>query len=91
MLAAEQKIGVFLYHKEKRMPETPGSEDLKKLAASFPGVEVVEDLFEDHWETSAGRLEQEIRNHDLSRLVFVSDRGSNRSSALPKGSDPPGP
>ena len=71
MLAGEQKIGVFLYHKEKRMSETPGSEDLKKLAASFPGVEVVEDLFEDHWETSAVRLEQEIRSHDLSRLVIV--------------------
>ena len=81
MLAAEPKIGVFLYHKEKRRPESPGSEDFKKLATSFPGVEVVEDLFEDHWETSAGRLEQEIRNHDLSRLVFVSERGSNRSAS----------
>jgi heterodisulfide reductase subunit A-like polyferredoxin/coenzyme F420-reducing hydrogenase delta subunit len=84
MLATEQKIGVFLYHKEKRMPETPGSEDLKKLAASFPGVEVVEDLFEDHWETSVGRLEQEIRNHDLSRLVIVSDRGTTRSAFFQK-------
>ncbi len=84
MLAGEQKIGVFLYHKEKRMPETPGSADLKKLAASFPGVEVVEDLFEDHWETSAGRLEQEIRNHDLSRLVIVSDRGTTRSAFFQK-------
>ncbi|RPH90444.1 MAG: hydrogenase iron-sulfur subunit, partial [Desulfobacteraceae bacterium] len=84
MLEADQKICVFIYHKEKRMPETPGSLDLKKVAASFPGVEVVEDLFEDHWETSAGRLEQGIRNHDLSRLVFVSDRGSNQSSLFQK-------
>ena len=84
MLAAEQKIGVFLYHKEKRRPETPGSEDLKKLAASFPEVEVVEDLFEDHWAASAGRLEQEIRNHDLSRLVIVSDRGTTRSAFFQK-------
>ena len=84
MLAAEPKIGVFLYHKEKRRPELPGSEDFKKLATSFPGVEVVEDLFEDHWEISAGRLEQQIRNHDLSRLVFVSDRGTIRSAFLEK-------
>ncbi len=84
MLEVEPKIGVFLYHKEKRMPDTPGSEDLKMLAGSFPGVEVVEDLFEDHWEASASRLEQEIRTHDLSRLVFVSDRGSNRSGFFQK-------
>jgi heterodisulfide reductase subunit A-like polyferredoxin/coenzyme F420-reducing hydrogenase delta subunit len=84
MLAPEPKIGVFLYHKEKRRPDAPGGEDLKMLAGSFPGVEVVEDLFEDHWEASAGRLEQEIRTHDLSRLVFVSDRGSNRSGVFQK-------
>ena len=84
MLAAEQKIGVFLYRKEKRTPETPGSLDLRKVAASFPGVKVVEDLFEDHWETSTGRLEREIRTHELSRLVIVSDRGTSRSAFFQK-------
>lgn len=75
-MLAETKIGIFLYHKEKRTPPAIPGEDLKKAARSFPEVEVVGDLYQDHWETSVERVTKEITGQALSRLIIVSQQGT---------------
>jgi heterodisulfide reductase subunit A-like polyferredoxin/coenzyme F420-reducing hydrogenase delta subunit len=75
-MLAENKIGVFLYHKEKRTPPPVAGEDLKQAARAFPEVEVVEDLYRDHWETSSDRLGREVADHALNRLIIVSQQGT---------------
>ena len=83
-MLAENKIGIFLYHKEKRTPPVIAGEDLKKAAFSFPGVEMVEDLYQDHWETSAERVSKEITGRALSHLIIVSQEGSRLAAPWPQ-------
>ena len=73
---AENKIGILLYHKEKRAPALLSGEDLKKAALSFPEVEVVGDFYQDHWELSVERLSKDMAGQALSRLIIVSPQGT---------------
>ncbi len=73
----ENEIGVFVCHKEKQAQEVINTEELKKIAQSFPQVRVVEDLYQDQWETSASRLSREISEKGLSHLIIASCHSSN--------------
>ncbi|MBI5586045.1 MAG: hydrogenase iron-sulfur subunit [Deltaproteobacteria bacterium] len=75
-MLAENRIGIFFYHKGKRAASAVAGEDLKTTARSFPGVEVVEDLYQDHWETGIEALTKEIADQALSRLIVVTQQGT---------------
>ncbi len=73
----ENKIGVFICHKEKWIKEAIDTDELKAIAQAFPQVQVVEDLYQDQWETSASRLSHEISEKGLSHLIIASCHSSN--------------
>ena len=73
----ENKIGVFVCHRETRGKEAIDTGELKKVARSFPQVQIVEDLYQDQWEASADRLANEVSQKGLSHLIIASCHSSN--------------
>lgn len=73
----ENKIGVFVYHKEKQAQEAINAGELKKIAQSFPQVQVVEDLYQDRRETSVSCLSKAFSEKGLFHAIIAGCHSSN--------------
>jgi heterodisulfide reductase subunit A-like polyferredoxin/coenzyme F420-reducing hydrogenase delta subunit len=75
-MLAENTIGIVFYHHEKRGPSPIAWEDLRKVAETLPEVGLVEDFYQDHWETSVEQIARETADRTLSRLIIVAPQGN---------------